>query len=346
MEQKGFIRNAWYMAGWSRDFAQELTPLRVLGEDIVLYRDGDGVPAALEDACPHRKLPLSKGRLIGNAVECGYHGLTFDGSGACVRAPTQENMIPKNAKVHSYPVVDRYDILWIWMGAPEAADPAKICPIPNFDNPSWGKTPGGTMDVPCHYLWIMDNLLDPSHVAWVHVSSFAGAGTDDGALDIEALEEGVLVSRWIYDCSPPPYYADLVRFSGSCDRLQHYECRLPSVAINKSVYTPSGTGGPDRPLAAEAYVNISYNFMTPVDGDNSRYFWFQHRNTDPDDEAISAKMFAGAKLAFEEDREVLTHVHAGMANRKTPYINLGLDAGAARFRKMVERRIESEVAGA
>ncbi|MEM8646941.1 MAG: aromatic ring-hydroxylating dioxygenase subunit alpha, partial [Pseudomonadota bacterium] len=61
-----------------------------------------------------------------------------------------------------------------------------------------------------------------------------------------------------------------------------------------------------------------------------------------DDEAISQKMFAGAKLAFEEDREVLAYVHTGMANRKTPYINLGLDAGAARFRKMVERRIEGE----
>ncbi len=342
MEKPQFIRNAWYVAGWSKDFQQALAPVRVLGEDIVIYRTSDGTPAALEDACPHRKLPLSKGNLIGDHVECGYHGLTFDCSGACVRAPTQENMIPKNARVVSYPVVDRYDLLWIWMGDPAKADPDEIYTIENFDNPAWGKTPGGAMDIACNYLWITDNLLDPSHVAWVHVSSFAGAGTEDQELQIDMLGNGVLVWRWMYDRDPPPYYAELVRFSGKCDRKQHYECQLPSVAVNKSIFTPVGTGGPDKPLPDNAFVNISYNFMTPVDEDNSRYYWFQHRNTDPDNEEVSQKMFAGAKMAFEEDREVLTHVHAGMTNRKTPYVNLGLDAGATRFRKLVERRIEAE----
>ncbi|NNF79182.1 MAG: aromatic ring-hydroxylating dioxygenase subunit alpha [Rhizobiales bacterium] len=344
MEQGGFIRNTWYVAGWSKDFVQALAPVRILGEDIVIYRTGDGTPVALEDACPHRKLPLSKGNLLGDRVECGYHGLTFDGTGACVRAPTQEGMIPKNARVHSYRVVDRYDLLWIWMGDQAKADPGKIYTIENFDNPAWGKTPGGALDIACHYLWIIDNLLDPSHVAWVHLSSFAGAGTDDGALEVDVLENGVLVYRWIYDCAPPPYYTDLVNFNGNADRLQHYECQLPSIAINKSLYTPAGTGGPDKPLVDNAYINISYNFMTPVDENNSRYYWFQHRNTDPDNQEISEKMFAGAKMAFEEDREVLTYVHAGMANPKTPAINLGLDAGAARFRRLVERQIEAESA--
>lgn len=342
MEQGQFIRNTWYVAGWSTAFSRALTPVKILGEDLVIYRAEDGTPFALDDACPHRKLPLSKGNLVGDRVECGYHGLTFDGTGTCVRAPTQEGSIPKNARVKAYKVIDRYDLLWIWMGDVEDADPDQIYSIRNFDNPSWGKTPGGVMDIACHYLWIIDNLLDPSHVAWVHVSSFGGAGTDDGELEVETLEDGVLVSRWIYDRPPPPYYADLVTFSGASDRLQHYECRLPSIAINKSLYTPAGTGGPDKPLTENAYVNISYNFVTPVDENNSRYYWFQHRNTDPDNQEISEKMFAGAKMAFEEDREVLTHVHAGMAQRKTPFINLGLDAGATRFRKLVDRQIERE----
>ncbi len=342
MEPNEFIRNTWYVAGWSREFSQALSPVRILGEDIVIYRKADGSAAALEDACPHRKLPLSKGRLIGDDVECGYHGLTFDCAGACVRAPTQEGMIPKNAKVQSYPVVDRYDLLWIWMGAPEDTDPDEILKIENFDNPAWGKTPGGVMDIACHYLWVVDNLLDPSHVAWVHVTSFAGAGTDNLPLDIEQLDDGVIVSRWIYDQDPPPYYAGIVGFDGKCDRKQHYECRLPSHAINMSVYTPTGTGGPDKALPEEAFLNVSYNFMTPVDEDNTRYYWFQHRDKDPDNQEISEKMFAGAKMAFDEDRQVLTEVHKGMKDAKTPYINLGLDAGAARFRKLLERRIAAE----
>ncbi|MEM7429459.1 MAG: aromatic ring-hydroxylating dioxygenase subunit alpha [Pseudomonadota bacterium] len=342
METNLFIRNAWYVAGLSADFAQELQAARILGEDIVIYRTADGSPAALEDACPHRKLPLSKGRLIGDNVECGYHGLTFDCSGTCVRAPTQEGMIPKSARVHSYPVVDRYELLWIWMGEAADANPDEIYEIENYDNPSWGRTRGGAMDIECHYLWVTDNLLDPSHVAWVHVSSFAGAGTEDQPLEIDHLDNGILVWRWMYDRDPPPYYAGLVQFEGRCDRKQHYECQLPAIAINKSIFTPTGTGGPDNALPETAFVNVSYNFMTPVDEDNTRYYWFQHRNTDPDNEEVSEKMFAGAKMAFEEDRDVLTEVHRGMKNPRSRSINLGLDAGAARFRKMVERRIAAE----
>ena len=337
-----FLKNAWYVAGWSKEYGQKLVAQKLLNECVVLYRKQDGTPVALEDACPHRKLPLSKGSLKNDAIECGYHGLTFDGSGKCVAAPTQPEQIPEKARVRSYPVVDRYRLLWIWMGEPELADPNDIVHIENFDNPNWGCTEGGTMEMECNYLWICDNLLDPSHVAWVHVSSFAGAGTDDGQLDLHRTDSGVTVSRWIYGQLPSPYYSGLVEFEGQCDRLQHYELRIPSIAINKSVYTPVGTGGPDRPAVDKTYINVSYNFMTPVDDGLTRYFWFQHRNTDPNDESVSKFMNDGARMAFEEDRAVLTEVHKGMRDRQTPNIDLRLDAGAKLFRKQLQQRIDNE----
>lgn len=337
-----FLRNAWYVAGWSRNFARTLTPETCLGERIVIYRTEDGSPVALEDACPHRKLPLSKGSLKGDRVECGYHGLTFDGTGTCVAAPTQPDRIPARARVRSYPVVDRYRLLWIWMGDPDLADPDLIFPIENFDNPDWGLTDGGELDIDCNYLWICDNLLDPSHVAWVHLGSFAGAGTDDVPLSVERTERGVVVARWIYGRPPSPYYARLVKFEGDCDRLQHYEMSVPGIGLNKSIYTPAGTGGPDKPEVAETFVNISYHFMTPIDADRTRYFWFQHRNSDPDDAAISTFMNDGARQAFEEDREVLVHVHEGMKDPAIPAIDLGLDAGAKLFRLQLHRLIETE----
>lgn len=337
-----FLKNAWYVAGWSKEYGQKLVAQRLLNECVVLYRKQDGTPVALENACPHRKLPLSKGSLKNDVIECGYHGLTFDGSGKCVAAPTQPEQIPEKARVRSYPVVDRYRLLWIWMGEPELADPNDIVHIENFDNPNWGCTEGGTMEMECNYLWICDNLLDPSHVAWVHVSSFAGAGTDDGQLDLHRTESGVTVSRWIYGKLPSPYYSGLVKFEGQCDRLQHYELRIPSIAINKSVYTPVGTGGPDRPAVDKTYINVSYNFMTPVDDGLTRYFWFQHRNTDPNDESVSKFMNDGARMAFEEDRAVLTEVHKGMRDRHTPNIDLRLDAGAKLFRKQLQQRIDNE----
>ena len=84
-----FLRNAWYVAAWGWEISRKLTTATILGDDIVMYRRGNGSPVALEDACPHRKLPLSMGRLTGDCVECGYHGLTFDGTGICVASPTQ-----------------------------------------------------------------------------------------------------------------------------------------------------------------------------------------------------------------------------------------------------------------
>ena len=339
-----YLRNCWYVAGWSKDYEHSLTPQKILGENIVFYRQSDGTAVALEDACPHRKLPLSMGQLEGDNVVCGYHGLTFDCAGSCIDSPTQRGMTPRRAVVKSYPVVDRYRLLWIWMGDPAKANPDDIFEIENFENPDWGYTDGGMLPIACNYLWVCDNLLDPSHVAWVHVTSFAGGGTDDQPLKMDKTDRGVIVSRWIYGQPPSPYYRDLVKFDGMCDRLQHYEMCFPAIALNKSVYTPTGTGGPDKPQTDQTYVNISYNFMTPIDENNTQYIWFQHRNTDPKDAEISKRMNDGAIMAFNEDKQVLEAVHRGMAEMTTPNIDMALDLGAKSFRLQLNRRIQTEQA--
>ena len=336
------IRNTWYVCARSQDIGRALTPLTILGDEIVVFRRTDGTVAALEDACPHRKLPLSKGTLDGDHVVCGYHGLTFDGSGTCVAAPTQPEAVPRRARVQSHPVQERYGFVWVWMGDAEKAAQTPLIDIPDYDNPAWGRTDCGALDIACNYLWITDNLLDPSHVAWVHLTSFAGAGTDNVPLNITEGPDRVIVWRWIRDRPAPPYYAPFLAFQGNCDRKQHYECRVPSTAINKSIYTPAGTGGSDDGLPPQAFVNYSYNFMTPVDADRTMYFWFQHRNQHPDDAAMSASMFAGATMAFNEDKAVLEAVHRGMKTSRTPVLNLGLDAAALRFRRMVERLVVAE----
>ena len=340
-----YLRNAWYVAALSGEIERELKPLRILGEDIVFYRTRTGKPVALEDACPHRKLPLSKGSLKEDEVECGYHGLTFNCAGRCVAAPTQE-MIPPTAVVRSYPVADKWGLLWIWMGNPELAGEQDILAIENFSNPEWHITGGDMMTCNCHYLYLTDNLLDPSHVAWVHRSSFAAQGTDGTPLETADVDNGLVVYRWLYDCEPPPFYAPLVKFKGNCDRLQHYEVRYPSIAINKSIFTPAGEGGPGKPLGSRAYVMISYNFLTPVDEDVTRYHWLQQRNTGPDDEEVTRQIAAGARTAFLEDRDILKAVHKGIANETSRHINLGLDAGSLKFRRTLDKMIAAEQAAA
>jgi phenylpropionate dioxygenase-like ring-hydroxylating dioxygenase large terminal subunit len=340
-----FLNNAWYVAALSPDVGRTLKPVRLLSQAIVLYRTQDGAPVALEDACPHRKLPLSMGRIKGDAVECGYHGLTFDGSGKCIDAATQQR-IPPFAVVRSYPVCDKYGLLWIWMGEPARAHEQEILDIEHYGQPGWHTTRGDRMELACHYLWMVDNLLDPSHVAWVHRGSFAGAGTDNTPMSIAGNDQGVICSRWMLDQPPPPFYAPLVKFSGHADRLQHYEVRYPSLAINMGIYTPAGKGGPGLVHGPDTYVMVSYHFLTPVDDDNTLYFWLQHRNTDAQDEDITARVAAGARAAFEEDRAILEAVHRGMKNRTGKTTGLLLDAAANRFRKGLSERLWAEAAEA
>jgi phenylpropionate dioxygenase-like ring-hydroxylating dioxygenase large terminal subunit len=336
-----FLTNCWYIAAWSRDIEHALTVRKILNQRLVFYRQKDGSVVALEDACPHRKLPLSKGRLLGDVVECGYHGLQFDCSGNCVLAPTQER-IPPTAKVRKFPVVEKWGFVWIWMGEADQADEAKIFNIENFDNPLWGMTEGGTLNIQCHYLWLTDNLLDPSHVAWVHQTSFAAPGTEGVKLQQQTFDDGVVVSRWIYDQPLPPYYAPLVKFDGNCDRLQHYEVRAPSICINRSIFTPAGSGGNPEKLPDEAYVMVSYNFMTPIDENSTTYYWLQCYNTEPDNAEIGKQINDGAIGAFNEDREILEAVHIGMKNAVSPNINLGLDDGSLHFRRMLAKAIAAE----
>ncbi len=336
-----FLKNAWYVAAWSDEITQDLQQVVLLNENICMFRDSAGNIVALEDACPHRKLPLSKGRRKGDAVECGYHGLTFNCAGQCIVAPGQ-GTIPSSARVRAYPCEERYGLVWIWMGNPALADAGEIFEIGNFDDPAWGMNKGAALSIDCNYLYVTDNLLDPTHVAWVHQSSFGQAATANTPLRITRKDDGITVWRWMMDVEPAPFYKKIVEFEGNCDRLQHYEVRYPSHALIRAVFTPAGAGGVDGPLHEKTFIMDSYNFMTPETESRTRYYWFQLRNIRPDDEALSQMMSEDVKHAFEEDREVLNQVQKGMTNRKTPHIDLSIDGGQLRYRRQLEAMIAQE----
>jgi vanillate O-demethylase monooxygenase subunit len=132
-----FLRNCWYVAGWSHHIAADsLVSRTMLGEPIVLYRKADGGVAALEDRCCHRLAPLSRGRIDGDDLRCMYHGLKFAPSGKCVEVPGQD-LIPSTAMVRSYPVVEQDCWVWLWMGDPALADPALIPAALGHADPDW-----------------------------------------------------------------------------------------------------------------------------------------------------------------------------------------------------------------
>lgn len=337
-----FLKNAWYVAALSQDVGRGLHAVKMLGEDIVLYRKSDGQVTALEDACPHRKLPLSMGRLKGDTVECGYHGLVFDCSGACVHAPGMAR--PSNAAVvRRYACLEKYGFVWVWMGDAALADPSQMVTVDHWGDAQWGMNRGDAMTVRCNYLYLTDNLLDPSHVSWVHQTSFGNADIVGVPLEVDVADSGVTVSRWMRDVEVAPFYAQFVRFAGRCDRKQHYEVRFPSHAIIRAIFKPAGQGSETAPFHDDVFLMDSYNFLTPIDDSTTRYFWFQMRNFSPDDEQVSRQFSEDVRAAFAEDRAVLEAVHEGMAKSPST-LNLPLDAGPLRFRRTLRQRIDAEQA--
>jgi phenylpropionate dioxygenase-like ring-hydroxylating dioxygenase large terminal subunit len=336
-----FLRNAWYVAAAQSALAHGPLGTKILGDNIALFLTQSGEPVALEDACPHRRLPLSMGRVVRDEIECGYHGLVFDRVGRCTRIPGAK-AIPPTARVRSYPVALRYGLVWIWMGDAHRARSDEIFAIEHSDEPGWSRNEGGSMVVDCHYLYITDNLLDPSHVAWVHRGSFGNEGYEDATVETRETAQGVIAARWLRDIATAPFYARLVNFTGRCDRLQHYEVRYPSNAFVRAVIAPGGSGGTGRPLSDHALIMDSYNFITPLDTQRSHYHWFQMRNFRSEDASLSRTMDDSVRAAFEEDRIILNAVQRGFAERTSGNIDLAIDRAPLLFRRGIGRRISAE----
>ncbi|MDR3495559.1 MAG: aromatic ring-hydroxylating dioxygenase subunit alpha [Ancalomicrobiaceae bacterium] len=336
-----FLENAWYVAAIAADVTRTPQRVTMLGRHVVLYRREDGSAVALEDACPHRKLPLSMGKVVGDDIECGYHGLRFDGSGRCIRVPATPASAA-STHVRAYPVEDRYGFTWVWTGDPARADPNTIFDVAEWGKSGWGYTKPGVMEIGCDYRYITDNLLDPSHVAWVHVTSFGNAACEEVPVRARPIENGVIVSRWMLDVDVAPFYQPYTKFQGRCDREQHYEVRYPCHALAKAIFVPAGTGGPDRPYHDDVFVMDSFNFLTPIDETTTRYFWVQMRNFAPGDAVIDEMMGQSVRGAFLEDKDILEAVQRGMDEMQSPNINLPLDGGPLRFRRRLAELVAAE----
>ncbi len=337
-----YLYNSWYVAGWDYEFSRTLRSRTLLEQAIVFYRKQDNTLVALEDACVHRKLPLSLGRLVGDRVQCGYHGMEFGCSGACEKIPGQP-IIQAKAKVKSYPVVERWGWVWVWMGDADLADPELIMDVPHYDDEDWGINRGPSMHIECHYQIYTDNLLDPAHVNYVHLSTLAGKENSGADAPVQVDIDGSVItaSRWTLDGLPAPLFTQFHDYQGGVDRLQSYQLRLPSLAVIDMVCADANTGAQSGGGENRLQLN-SYNFITPETADTCRYYWFQVRNFKPHDEAVSAQLTAGFKSAFAEDAVILKAVHEGMKHSNTPHINLAIDAASSNARLIMKQLIAAE----
>ena len=192
-----FLRNAWYVGAWSEELANGPFARTIMNEPIAFFRDATGKVNAIEDRCCHRGAALTDGKVVENGLQCGYHGLVFDGTGACVEIPGQDT-VPPMARVKGYPVVERQEFVWIWMGDPALADEGKIIDWPFHDDANQHPHRKAVLHIKANYLMMIDNLMDLTHLGYVHSKTIGGnplshrrrglMGRESGRRVLSALE--------------------------------------------------------------------------------------------------------------------------------------------------------------
>ena len=335
-----FIRNCWYVIAWDHEVpADGLFSRIVIGEPVLLFRKADRTIVAMEDRCCHRHAPLSKGRKEGECVRCGYHGLKFDANGICIEAPGLESLPPK-AKVRSYPVIVKNKWVFVWMGDPALASNDSLPDNFSNDHPDWKYLPG-YLHYDTNYLLIADNLLDFSHLSYVHEKTLGGSTAIAQARPtIEKVAYGIRVTRRVSNVPPPGYYQRMRKFDGNLDRWFIYDFVLPSTLLMHSGGRPTGDRSDDMSRAVRLH---SCQTLTPETDTTTHYFFQQSHVANQGDDAMSKTIFDALVVAFNEDRDMITAQARNIElNPHAAMVPLAMDSALTQFRRLVAQAIEAE----
>ena len=338
-----FVKNAWYVAAESHELGDGLLGRTICSEPVVLFRAGDGTPAALEDRCCHRHLPLSLGAQVGNGVRCGYHGLHFDASGACVSVPGQTR-VPPGAAIRAFPVVERYRYIWIWTGDPAAADDSLVPDFHWNDDPGWISNTG-YFHVDGNHQLLVDNLLDLSHVQFVHATTLGADGVTDAPLETRRDGDQIRIDRWIMDKPPPPMFASAGDFAGTVDRWQLITWTAPTHVVIDAGCADSGSGARNGDRSRGITVHSNHT-ITPETEKSCHYFWHHARNFRLDDAALTKILATAAGNAFGEDVIILAAQQRSIdtAPDGWSWIDINADAGVLQARRVVDGLVAAETA--
>lgn len=298
---RSFPREAWYCAGWSEELVDAPVSRVILGEPILLYRIGAGTVSALRSICPHKFAPLELGERVGDHIRCGYHGLEFDHRGDCIHNPQGNGRIPPNCKLKSFPLVERDGVLWIWMGAPEKADPASIHPLTHLaDNAR--RTVRGSSRVAANYRHSIDNLMDLGHAIFLHRSAI------NVALDI-ALDEheigqdgDVVFDRRVHHDVIGP--VTLMKFMPDPNEKVDFWTDI-SWAPASVVFNHIGVAPVGNARGESAVDHIGTHLLTPETESSSHYFFASSRNHALDDPAVDEAFRQWQKVGLTEQDSVM-----------------------------------------
>ncbi len=348
-----FLRNTWYAAAWANELKPgELLARTICGDQLVFWRDSAGKVCAVEDRCCHRLYPLSRGSIKGDLIKCGYHGFEYDCTGKCVHVPSQQQ-IPANAKVRHYAVAERHSVIFIWMGDAASADTASIPVLPTSDAQFGWR--GTRYYVRGNYELIIENLLDLTHLTFVHASTIGNYALIDNAnVKVDRWEREVQVARWMINSDPPPTYlkAEKNGFKGrKVDRWQIIRWTLPTLVRLWTGAAPHEMNPRDHIAAhgapegakLEGIGMFNLNLITPETEKTTHYFWAQGQDMQPQNQAVTDLVFGQIETAFSQDWAVFELQQERMdQSPERPRVDVSGDAGGVQAINILRRAIEAE----
>jgi phenylpropionate dioxygenase-like ring-hydroxylating dioxygenase large terminal subunit len=315
-----FLKNHWYVAALAEEIGRQPLGRILLNQPVVLFRAENGQAVALEDRCSHRGFPLHKGKLVGDTLECGYHGLVFDCSGRCVRVPGQPQ-VPQAASIRSYPLIEQWGWIWIWMGDLALVGETPLTDFHWLDDPGWGAK-AERLYIKSDYRLILDNLLDLSHLTFVHPGTIGSAANVERArVQNELTDESATITRWLIDIEPPPTYVR-AGFTGNIDRWQILRFDPPCFVNLYAGAVETGTGAPEGNRRGGVGLR-NLNAITPETPTTCHYFWAIAQDRAPKDKSATESMFQEIHRTFMEDWEVLeTQQRWNALTAGSPTINI------------------------
>lgn len=317
-----YLMNTWYPAAWSHEVADTILARTYLDTPVMLYRTSVGDVVAMHDRCPHRFAPLSYGRIENDKALCIYHGLEFDRTGQCVGTQLCFGGAPKVAKVRTYPIVEQDNMLWIWMGDAEAADPALVPKFNYHSDPSF-RTTYGYKHTRCDYRLLNDNLMDLSHIVLLHPVFNAKHRQQT----FKAWEEGddVLASYLAVEEHEEFHTINTIRWIAPS-----------STNLEMHIIPDFGKG--------EKIVEWSSNLMIPETATTCHYFWSVavSVHSPESNDVVLARML---QVVDAEDAWMLEGVQSRMGTAdvfELDPILIGTDAAAVRARRKLAKLIVAE----
>ena len=340
MLEDNYPRNMWWVAARCDEVTDKPLARWLLETPVVLYRLADGTPAALYDRCPHRWAPLSEGHVDGAKIVCPYHGMEFDMAGKCTKAPTQD-MTPDTAQIPSYPVREAGAFVWIWMGDPAAID--REPPDVSYQtDPGWSFI-SGYYEVGANWVLIRENVLDLTHIAFLHKNTFK---QDDWIKAPNTYMDGETVCyEQEFDLAPlSPLFCAGMGLPQDKPIKRKQVGRMPTLTISFSdwnVHDPAPEPGrrPD-------FVMRGCHIVTPAQRGKTHYFWGAAFDVPDLPKDTAEKTKASVIAAFDEDKHLLEKIQRQVTDdpRGMDYleVTLGADSAGMRVRQILNKKLAAE----